>query len=153
MDLTGPSFILDSACSSSGYALHLAYSAIKRGDCDAAFVCGASLFLKPNTMIVSAKADAVNLHDVCRPFDQHADGYVKSEAIGVLFLQRKRDAKRVYASVVHSKVNCDGHTDKGNLVPSVRMQTKLMSEFYEELNIEPSEVKYVEAHGTGIYVF
>jgi fatty acid synthase len=150
LDLTGPSLLLETACSSSAYALHSAYSAMERGECDAALVCGANLMLSPDDIIINVKMNAVTKNGLSRPFDHEADGYVKSESVGVLFLQKKRDARRIYASILQTKTNCDGRNEEGNLVPSAKMQAKLMTEFYEELNMEPSEVKYVEAHSTGI---
>jgi fatty acid synthase len=152
LDLTGPSFLLDTACSSSAYALNSAYSAMKRGECDAALVCGANLMLSPHIMAMSRKIDAINANGFCRPFDHEADGYVKSESAGVLFLQRKRDAKRIYASILHTKTNCDGRNEEGSTVPSAKMHAKLMTELFEELNMDPCLVNYVEAHSTGTIV-
>lgn len=81
-----------------------------------------------------------------------ADGYVRSEAICVLFLQRARDAKRVYAKVVHAKINSDGYKDEGLTHPSRELQTQLMEKFYEEIRISPTSVDFIEAHGTGTRV-
>jgi fatty acid synthase len=85
----------------------------------------------------------------CRPFDKQGSGYTRSEAISVLFLQKAKNAKRVYANILHSKTNCDGYKEEGITFPSRKMQTKLLKEFYEEINIDPRTISYVEAHCTG----
>lgn len=88
----------------------------------------------------------------CRPFDKNASGYTRSEAINCLFLQRKRDAKRAYASVVYSKTNCDGYKPEGITYPSGKLQEKLLNEFYKEVAITPNDLGYLEAHSTGTVV-
>ena len=85
----------------------------------------------------------------CRPFDQDAAGYTRAEAIGLLFLQRRKDAKRVYSNLVYSKTNCDGFKNEGLHYPSGTVQMKLLKEFYEDIRMSPTEVDYVEAHSTG----
>ncbi|EDV90847.1 GH19666 [Drosophila grimshawi] len=88
----------------------------------------------------------------CRPFDKDACGYSRSEAINCLFLQRKRDAKRIYASVVYSKTNCDGYKPEGITYPSGNIQRKLLLEFYKEIDLTPNDLGYLEAHCTGTVV-
>jgi fatty acid synthase len=83
-------------------------------------------------------------------FDDRSDGFIRSEAGSVLFLQKAKNAKRNYATIVHSLVNGGGYNEKGNFFPSEKMQTELMRKFFEELDMDPSVIKYVEAHGTGI---
>ncbi len=97
------------------------------------------------------KLGAVSLNGFCRPFDNDADGYVRSEAITILFLQKARDAKRIYATIVHSKTNCDGYKEEGNFVPSSKMQAQLMMKFYKEIGVAPNKINYVETHGTGMF--
>lgn len=88
----------------------------------------------------------------CRPFDHKASGYTRSEAVCVMYLQRKKDAKRIYANVIYSKVNCDGFKIEGITYPSGAMQQKLLTEFYDEVQIDPSSLTYIEAHSTGTFV-
>lgn len=88
----------------------------------------------------------------CRPFDVDATGYTRSEAICVMYLQKAKDAKRNYGTVVYSKTNCDGYKAEGITYPSGKMQQKLLNEFYEDVRIDPSSVAYVEAHSTGTVV-
>lgn len=81
-----------------------------------------------------------------------ANGYCRSEAIATIFLQKSKDAKRIYSTVVHVKTNCDGFKEEGITFPSAALQHRLLREFYEECNVDPSTVAWVEAHGTGTKV-
>jgi fatty acid synthase len=114
-------------------------------------VCGAGLLIPESSMSL-VKLGAVSLNGFCRPFDNEAGGYVRSEAIVALYLQKARDAKRIYATILHSKTNCDGYKEEGNFSPSSKMQAELMMKFYREIEIAPNKVNYVEAHGTGTKV-
>ncbi|KAG5667645.1 hypothetical protein PVAND_015619 [Polypedilum vanderplanki] len=152
MDLKGPSFTIDSACSSSGYALDLAFNAIRTGECDAAIVGGTNLLLHPATTLQFFRLGVLSKDGYCRPFDKDALGYCRSEAITVVFLQKRKDAKRIYAELVYSKTNIDGFKDEGLTYPSGKIQTKLLAEFYKDLDIDPKTVDYVEAHCAGTKV-
>lgn len=88
----------------------------------------------------------------CKSFDEAANGYVRSEAVCVLYLQKAKYAKRVYAKVVHAKTNCDGYKEQGITYPSGPLQQRLLEEFYEECEIKPSDLAWIEAHGTGTKV-
>lgn len=67
-----------------------------------------------------------------------------------MFIQRRRDAKRIYSTIVHSKTNSDGYKTEGITFPSREAQYKLMKECYKEAKIDPEEkINYVEAHITG----
>jgi fatty acid synthase, animal type len=84
-----------------------------------------------------------------RPFDENASGYVRSEAISVIFLQKRHVAKRIYAEVIHTKTNNDGYKEGGAVLPSSKMQQKLMEEFYDDIKFDKNQISYVEAHATG----
>lgn len=88
----------------------------------------------------------------CRPFDNQASGYTRSEAICVILLQKAKNAKRIYANVLYSKTNCDGFKTEGITYPSGQIQEKLLTEFYNEIDVDPSSIMYVEAHSTGTVV-
>lgn len=81
-----------------------------------------------------------------------ANGYCRSEAISVILLQKLKDSRRVYARVIHAKTNCDGYKEQGITFPSGPLQQRLLEEFYEECQIEPSSLAWIEAHGTGTKV-
>uniref|UniRef100_T1P9U1 Fatty acid synthase n=1 Tax=Musca domestica TaxID=7370 RepID=T1P9U1_MUSDO len=152
LGLQGPSFLIDTACSSSMYALDCAFSAIRSGEIDAAIIGGSNLLLHPYVTLQFARLGVLAPHGYCRPFDKNASGYTRSEAINCLFLQRKRDAKRVYATVVYSKTNCDGFKPEGITYPSGKVQEQLLREFYSEIDVAPSDLGYLEAHSTGTVV-
>lgn len=108
LGLTGPSYTVDTACSSSMFALDCAFSALRSGQCDNALVCGTNLLLHPYTTINFYRLGVLSSDGYCRPFDQHASGYTRSETICAMFLQKARDTKRIYAKVIYSNTNCDG---------------------------------------------
>ncbi|XP_021929707.1 fatty acid synthase-like [Zootermopsis nevadensis] len=152
LGITGPSYAVDSACSSSSYAFEQAYRAILNGSCDSAIVASAQLCLHPYLSLFFFQIGVLSHQGRCKVFDNDADGYARSEAACVMFLQKTRDAKRIYATVVHAKNNSDGFTDEGILHPSRHAQKLLLEQCYQECGIDPSAVKYIEAHGTGTRV-
>jgi fatty acid synthase len=149
LGLTGPSLICDTACSSSGFALDLAYNAIKSGECDSAFVGGANLLLHPFITLQFARLGVLNMTGYCSPFDESGFGYTRSETVGILFLQKKGVAKRNYGTLVYSRANCDGFKPEGIHYPSGNIQMKLLEEFYDDVKISPLDIDYIEAHCTG----
>ncbi|KAL6430383.1 hypothetical protein ACFW04_007806 [Cataglyphis niger] len=85
----------------------------------------------------------------CKCFDTDADGYARSEAITVVYLQKAKNAKRIYATVVYGKTNCDGYKKQGIIFPSSEMQGTLMRECYEDCGLSPNILSYLECHSTG----
>ncbi|KAH8409664.1 hypothetical protein KR222_001306 [Zaprionus bogoriensis] len=152
LGLEGPSFLLDTACSSSMYALDNAFSAIRNGEIDAAIIAGSNLLLHPFVTLQFARLGVLAADGYCRPFDKDASGYTRSETINCLFLQKRGNAKRIYASVIHSKTNCDGYKPEGITYPSGKVQEKLLKDFYNEIDIKPKDLGYLEAHSTGTVV-
>ncbi|XP_047538488.1 fatty acid synthase-like [Vanessa atalanta] len=152
LGVTGPSYTIDSGCSSSLYTFEHAFKAIRDGHCDAAIVGGSNLCLHPYVSMHFFRLGALSPDGICNSFDNSANGYARSEAVVVCFLQKAKDSRRVYAQVVHAKTNCDGYKEQGISYPSGDMQRVLISEFYEECSIQPSALEYLEAHGTGTKV-
>lgn len=151
-DFKGPSFALDTACSSSLYAMHQAILSMRNGECDAAIVGGVNLVLKPTSSLQFHRLSMLSPDGSCKAFDASGNGYVRSEAAVVIYLQKTRDARRIYATVVNSKTNVDGNKSEGITFPSGAMQNKLMRQVYDEAGVDPCDVCYVEAHGTGTKV-
>lgn len=91
-NLQGPSLTLDTACSSSMYALHLACSAIQSEECTAAVVGGSNLLLSPEVQSFSASLGAVSKTSVCHTFDASADGYARADGVAVLYIKSLKQA-------------------------------------------------------------
>ena len=151
-DFKGPSFSVDSACSSSLSAMNLGVAAIRDGYCDSAIIGGVTLLLRPKSSLIIKNLGMMSSDGTCKSFDGSGNGYVRAEATSIILLQKSRNARRVYATVVHSKSNSDGYKDQGITFPSGKMQNELMREVYKEAGINPNDVTYVEAHGTGTSV-
>ncbi|XP_050353705.1 fatty acid synthase-like [Nymphalis io] len=152
LGVNGPSYTIDSGCSSSLYAMEHAFKAIRDGYCDTAIVGGSNLCLHPYVSMHLFRLGAISPDGICKSFDNSANGYARSEAIVVCLLQKAKDSRRVYAQIVHAKTNCDGYKEHGISYPSGDMQKVLVREFYEECSIPPSSLEYLEAHGTGTKV-
>lgn len=151
-DFNGPSYAMDTACSSAMYGLHHAVAAMRNGECDAAIVGGLNLLLRPATSLQFHKLNMLAQDGKCKVFDVSGDGYVRAEAVVAIYLQKAKDARRVYATVVHTKTNTDGYKSQGITYPNGEMQNRLMREIYHEAGINPADVSYLEAHGTGTKV-
>ncbi|XP_045521971.1 fatty acid synthase-like [Pieris brassicae] len=152
LGVTGPSYTVDSACSSSLYAMEHAFRAIRDGHCDAAIVGGSNLCLHPYVSLQFSRLGVLSPDGRCKSFDNSANGYARSEAIVVCLLQKAKDSRRVYAQVLHAKTNCDGYKEQGITYPAGNIQKLLLNEFYEECSIQPNTLEFVEAHGTGTKV-
>ncbi|CAG9791211.1 unnamed protein product [Diatraea saccharalis] len=94
LGVTGPSYVIDAACSSSLYAMEHAFRAIRDGHCDAAIVGGSNLCLQPSTSLQFLKLGAFSADGRCKSFDESANGYTRSEAVVVCFLQKAKEARR-----------------------------------------------------------
>ncbi|MFD9704359.1 type I polyketide synthase [Lentzea sp. NPDC059081] len=152
LDLRGPSFAVDTACSASLVAVHLACQALERGETPLALVGGVNVMAGPGLTVVLDEAGAISPDGRCKSFDASANGYGRGEGAGVVVLKLLSDAEhdgdRVLAVIRGSAVHQDGKTN-GIMAPSREAQTYLLRRAYEDAGINPSTVDYVEAHGTG----
>ncbi|KAI1292319.1 Fatty acid synthase [Halotydeus destructor] len=148
-DFRGPSVTMDTACSSSFMALHQAFLGLRTGRCDQAIVGAVNIGLSPMTPLQYHKLGLLSPDGKCKHFDSAANGYVRAEACAVIFLQKKPGAKRIYATVVHANSNTDGYTKEGITFPSFEAQRDLIRDTYMEANLNPLDVNFIEAHGTG----
>ncbi|CAG9772141.1 unnamed protein product [Ceutorhynchus assimilis] len=133
-------------------AFQHAFHAIKTGLCDSAIVAGSHLLLSPTLSVQLDRLGVLSPNGMSKPFDDNGDGFVRSEAAIVMLLQKESVAKRMYAKVLGAGTNVDGNKKEGITFPSGRMQNKLMREMYAESGINPHDVVYMEAHGTGTKV-
>nr|XP_050846967.1 fatty acid synthase-like [Vespula vulgaris] len=152
LGVTGPSYNVDTGCSSTLYAMDQAYRFIRSGDCDYAIVSGSNLCLHPYTSLHFVRLGVLNQDGRCKVFDEGANGYTRSECVSVAFLQKAKTAKRIYATIIHAKTNCDGYKKEGIAFPSKEMQSTLLKKFYKECGISTACIPYIEAHGTGTKV-
>lgn len=151
-DFIGPSTLIDTACSSSIVAFENAVQDLRCGSCDYAVVATANLCPAPFSNHIYASIGVLSSDGKCKVFDKRADGFVRSETVGCIFLQRKSQAKRVYANVIHAKTNTDGAKTIGIFAPFWLRQRNLMMETYQEAGVNPHDVKFFESHGTGTNV-
>jgi acyl transferase domain-containing protein/SAM-dependent methyltransferase len=152
LNLHGPSEPVETACSSSLVAIHRAVSAMRSGECEMAIVGGVNTILTPDLHISFEKAGMLSADGRCKTFSDRADGYVRSEGVGVLFLKKLRAAEEagdhIYGVILGSAENHGGRT--GSLTaPSPQAQAELLKRAYTEAAVDPASVSYIEAHGTG----
>ncbi|KAJ8719814.1 hypothetical protein PYW08_011989 [Mythimna loreyi] len=151
LDSTGPSYALDVACSSSMACLEHAYKSISSGICEAAIVGGCNLCMHPNVALNMRKYGFLCLDGKTKCFDKHGDGAVRSDAISILFLQKAKDAKRIYSEVYHAK-SCYTKNMQNQFLPIRQPQQvqEFLEGFYKETGVSPRDVEYIEAHASAI---
>jgi acyl transferase domain-containing protein/thioesterase domain-containing protein/acyl carrier protein len=151
-DFHGPSAAVDTACSSSSLAIHFAVESLRRGESNAALAGGVNMILTPETTIAFSKARMLSPEGKCRPFDAGANGYVRGEGCGLVFLKRLADAERdgdnILAVLRATSVNQDGRTS-GISAPNSQSQIACIRAALKQAGLTPDDVGYVEAHGTG----
>jgi microcystin synthetase protein McyG len=152
LGLEGPSMSVDTACSSSLVAVHLACQNLRAGECELALAGGVNLILSPDVMMSVCRARMLAPDGHCKTFDASADGYARGEGCGVVVLKRLSDAlaagDTVFALIRGTAVNHDGASG-GFTVPNGRAQEALIRRALASARIEPAEIDYLEAHGTG----
>ncbi|MEU7137643.1 SDR family NAD(P)-dependent oxidoreductase [Streptomyces sp. NPDC046261] len=152
LDLRGPSLAVDTACSSALVALVQACRSLRAADARAALVGGVNLLLSPYHYVGFSQASMLSPTGRCRSFSAGADGYVRAEGGAVVVLKRLADAvadgDRVHAVIVDGASNSDGRTP-GLALPRVETQESLLRQLYDRAGIDPDDLAYLEAHGTG----
>ncbi|MGW7290607.1 beta-ketoacyl synthase N-terminal-like domain-containing protein, partial [Streptomyces sp. NPDC054847] len=152
-DLWGEALLLDTACSTGLYAVHLACRALLRGESDYALAGAVSLDGAFDGAYTYRPGFLYADDGVCRPFDRRASGTVGGFGAGALLLRRLSDAERdgdpVHAVIRGSAVNNDGRARVGYSAPGVEGQARVIRAALAAAGIGPDAVGYVEAHGTG----
>ena len=153
LNLRGPSLNIQTACSTSLVAIHEACSALLSYQCDLAVAGGIHLSLPHKSGNFHEKGAVVSPDGHCRAFDAQGAGTVASDGAGVVILKRYDDAiadgDTIHAVILGSAVNNDGADKIGYTAPSVGGQAEVITMAQELAAIAPSEVSYIEAHGTG----
>jgi phthiocerol/phenolphthiocerol synthesis type-I polyketide synthase E len=152
LGLRGPAFTVQTACSTSLTAVHLAIQSLQAYECDAALAGGVGLTLLGATGYLYTEDGIYSRDGRCRTFDEKASGTVPGEGVGVVTLRRLPDAQRdgdhVYAIIRGSAVNNDGGNKIGFTAPSVSGQRDAILLAQTVAGVAPWDVDYVEAHGT-----
>ncbi|MCH9650133.1 MAG: SDR family NAD(P)-dependent oxidoreductase [Deltaproteobacteria bacterium] len=155
LDLQGPSMTLDTACSGSLLAIHLACQGLRGGEADLALAGGVALNLLPNGDLFFSRAESLSTAGRCRAFDKDANGIVRSEGAGLVVLKRlsqaQRDGDRIYAQIAGGATNHDGRSN-GIMAPRGEAQEAVLRRAYQSCGQDPARVQYIEAHGTGTRV-
>lgn len=151
-DLHGPSLTVDTMCSSSLTAIHLAVESLKRGECKAAIAGGVNLSLHPNKFIEQQRLHMTSKTHRCRSFGAGGDGFVPGEGVGAILLKPLQaaiaDGDQIHAVIKSTAVNHGGRTN-GYTVPNPASQAELLNQAILRAGISPETVTYIEAHGTG----
>ncbi|MFC5154826.1 type I polyketide synthase, partial [Streptomyces amakusaensis] len=152
LGLRGPSLTVDTAQSSSLVAVHLAAESVRSGESALALAAGVHLNLLAESAVTVERFGGLSPDGVTYTFDARANGFVRGEGAGLVVLKplsrALADGDRVYGVIRGSAVNNDGST-AGLTVPGVDAQRQVLREAYERAGVRPSEVQYVELHGTG----
>ncbi len=153
LNLKGPSVSVQTACSTSLVAAHMACQGLIGGECDMALAGGVSISAPLRTGYLYQEGSVLSPDGCCRAFDAAAAGTVEGNGCGVIVLKRLDDAladgDRIYAVIRGSAVNNDGSAKIGFTAPSVEGQASAISEALMTAGVDPGTIGYVEAHGSG----
>ncbi|MHA7648880.1 polyketide synthase Pks13 [Mycobacterium sp. ML4] len=152
-DFRGPSVMVDTACSSSLVAIHQGVQALRNGEADVVVAGGVNALVTPAVTLGFDEIGAVLAPDGrIKSFSADADGYTRSEGAGMLVLKRVDDARRdgdqILAVIAGTAVNHDGRSN-GLIAPNQDAQADVLRRAYKDAGIDPRNVDYIEAHGTG----
>ena len=154
--LGGPAVTVQTACSTSLTAVHLACQSLRAGDSDLTLAGGVCVAVPQRTGYLHEPKGILSPKGRCRPFDAEADGTVPGNGVALVVLKRADDARRdgdpVYALIKGSAINNDGGGKVGYTAPSVSGQTDVLHRAYRRAGVAPATVGYLEAHGTATEV-
>jgi non-ribosomal peptide synthase protein (TIGR01720 family) len=152
LNLKGPSLTVQTACSTSLVAIHLACQSLLRGECDMALAGGVSIGLPQVGGYLYQPGGILSPDGHCRAFDASGHGCVGGSGVGVVALKRLEDALAdgdfIHAVIKGSAVNNDGAAKLGFTAPQIDGQAKVIHSAHLMAEVEPETISYVEAHGT-----
>lgn len=156
MNLTGPSYGIQTACSSSLTSIHLACRSLELGECEMALAGGVSIMLPEKTGYAYEEGIILSKDGHCRVFDKDATGTVFSDGAGVILLKPLEkaiaDKDYIYAVIRGTASNNDGNRKAGYTAPSIEGQADVIRKALEHAQVDASTITYVEAHGTGTHL-
>ncbi|WP_095190425.1 SDR family NAD(P)-dependent oxidoreductase [Pseudomonas sp. Irchel 3E19] len=151
-NLHGPSVTLDTMCSSSLTAIHMACQSLLAGDCALAIAGGVNVTVHPNKYLVLGQGRFLSDDGRCRSFGEGGSGYVPGEGVGAVLIRPLADAlaqgDRIYGVIQASSINHGGKTN-GFSVPNPNAQAALIEAALQRGRVDPRTISYIEAHGTG----
>ncbi|WP_181838499.1 amino acid adenylation domain-containing protein [Nocardia africana] len=152
LDLHGPAVTVQSACSTSLVAVHLACQSIGRDECEIALAGGVAVRVPDRVGYLHQEGMVASPDGHCRAFDEQAGGTVFGNGAGVVVLKRfdaaMRDGDRIFAVVRGTAINNDGSAKVGFTAPSVDGQAEVIRRAHRVAGVAPADIGYVEAHGT-----
>ena len=153
LNLKGPCYFSDTACSTSLTASHMACRSLLMNECSIAIAGGVKLLSNKDRGYFHHEGGIMSRDGHCRAFDINSSGAIAGEGIGVVVMKRLSEAieegDNIYAVVKGSAVNNDGNRKAGYTMPSVKGQTECIKLAHLISNVKPGTISYVEAHGTG----
>ena len=153
LGLRGPSLTIDTGCSSGLACVHLAAQSLRRGETRLALAGAANLILQPHIYVAYSQSKMMAADGRCKFGDAAADGYVRSEGVAVLVLKTLDDAlaagDRIHAIIRGTAINNDGRSSGSMGTPGRSGQVELMRRALADAGVNPAQIGYFEAHGTG----
>jgi acyl transferase domain-containing protein len=153
LNLTGPSVVVQTACSTSLVAIHYACQSLIAGESDIALAGGVSIAVPHRVGYTYQKGGIFAFDGHCRAFDAEASGTVGGNGAGIVVLKRLEDALAdrdcIHAVIRGSAINNDGAVKVGYTAPSIEGQAKAIAETHAVAGVEPESITYIETHGTG----
>lgn len=154
LNLRGPSMTVQTACSTSLAAVHVACQSLLAGECKIALAGGVSVLNSPKRQgYLYAEGGILSPDGHCRPFDAKAQGTFFADGLGLIALKRLSDAiedgDNIRAVILGSAYNNDGSSKVGFTAPSVPGQSAVIREALAKANVSPDTIDYIETHGTG----
>ncbi|MDM9379458.1 condensation domain-containing protein [Chlorogloeopsis sp. ULAP01] len=152
LNLEGPSYAVQTACSTSLVAVHLACQSLLNGECDMALAGGVAINADRKAGYLYTEGGIMSPDGHCRAFDAHAQGSVGGEGVGIVVLKRLEDALRdhdtIYAIIKGSAINNDGAFKVSYTAPRIDTQAKVIRTAQIVAEVEPETITYIETHGT-----
>ena len=153
LNLKGPGVTLQTACSTSLVATHLAVQGLHDGDCDMAIAGGSAIRAYQSKVYRYEEGGILSPDGHCRAFDAKANGTIGGDGTAVVLLKRLDDAladgDQIYAVIKGSAINNDGSQKIGYTAPAVQGQAEVIADAQARAGVEPRSISYIEAHGTG----
>ncbi len=153
LNLTGPAVNVQTACSTSLVAVHLACQSLLNCECDMALAGGVSLILPQKRGYLYQEEMILSPDGHCRAFDAKAQGTIGGSGAGIVVLKRLKDAIKerdyIHAIIKGSAINNDGAMKVGYTAPSVSGQAAVIKEAQTLAGVDAETISYIEAHGTG----